>query len=196
MQSNSVTHCLHSPPSQTSRKSPLSCLFAMFNCQPLAWCHIVFHFPENQLSIAVKAVAQVIPSIDSSMRISLSGAAILLCVVASVLAQDNQSASSSNVVTDQTQSSQSQTQAASSNNDTGNSRSQTGSASNSQTNSATTSAPPVTSVYSTAFETYSVRTGSLPPLCYPTRLTYSRFIELFDDSFPIARRFLTPLAAT
>lgn len=91
-----------------------------------------------------------------SMRLSLYGAATIACAIASVLAQDNQSSSSSNAVTSQNQPSQSQTQAASSSGDNNNSQSQTSSGSNVQSSAASTSAPPVTSVYSTAFETYSV----------------------------------------
>ncbi|KAG7562905.1 hypothetical protein FFLO_01595 [Filobasidium floriforme] len=90
------------------------------------------------------------------MRLSICGVATAVCLIASVLAQDNQSSSNTNAVTRQPQSSQSQTQAASSSAANSNSQSQASSGSNSQSSASTSSAPPVTSVYSTAFETYSV----------------------------------------
>jgi hypothetical protein len=91
------------------------------------------------------------------MRLPIYGVATAVCLIASVLAQDNQSSSSNtNAVTEQPQSSQSQTQAASSSAANSNSQSQASSGSNSQSSASATSAPPVTSVYSTAFETYSV----------------------------------------
>lgn len=97
------------------------------------------------------------PSLWHTMRLPIYGVATAVCLIASVLAQDNQSSSSNtNAVTEQPQSSQSQTQAASSNAANSNSQSQASSGSNSQSSASTSSAPPVTSVYSTAFETYSV----------------------------------------
>lgn len=96
------------------------------------------------------------PSLWHTMRLPIYGVATAVCLIASVLAQDNQSSSNTNAVTEQPQSSQSQTQAASSSAANSNSQSQASSGSNSQSSASATSAPPVTSVYSTAFETYSV----------------------------------------
>jgi hypothetical protein len=96
------------------------------------------------------------PSLWHTMRLPIYGVATAVCLIASVLAQDNQSSSNTNAVTEQSQSSQPQTQAASSTAANSNSQSQASSGSNSQSSASTSSAPPVTSVYSTAFETYSV----------------------------------------
>jgi hypothetical protein len=131
-------------------------------------------------------------SFRHTMRLPIYGVATAVCVIASVLAQDNQSSSNTNAVTEQPQSSQSQTQAASSSAANSNSQSQASSGSNSQSSASVTSAPPVTSVYSTAFETYSVSidqalTGT-PIILLISSLSHSRS--------PTARPSPTLLAAT